>query len=197
MIDTSNLKIEVACDVTNPLYGQNGASFVYAKQKGATDEMIEQLEAGVKHFAKVLSEYFKLDPNTIIGGGAAGGMGVALKLFLNAELKPGFAIVSDLLNLEQQIKTADLIITGEGRLDQQSLNGKGPIGVATLASNHQLPCIAICGAVDTNIDFSQYGITAAFSITNKAMGFEESIQSAKQNIQATSKNIAKLLKTTI
>lgn len=198
MIDISNLTIEVACDVTNPLYGPDGATHVYGKQKGATPQMINSLEQGVISFSKVLDEHFTTNSNSIIGGGAAGGLGTALKLFLNATLKPGFEIVETLLDLESQIKDADLVVTGEGRMDSQSINGKGPIGVAKLANKYNKPCIAICGSLGQDIEITyEHGITAAYSTMLTAQGLEAAIKDTQTNLQITAKAIAKTINITI
>lgn len=192
MIDTTNLTIEVACDVTNPLYGPNGATHVYGKQKGATPQMIDELEAGVIHFSKILDDHFNTNSNQIVGGGAAGGLGTALNLFLNATLKPGFEIVENLLNLEKEIKNADLVITGEGRMDSQSINGKGPIGVAKLANKYNKPCIAICGSLSQDIEITyEHGITAAYSTMLTAQDLQSAIKDTETNLQITARAIAR------
>ncbi len=194
MIDTTNLTIEVACDVTNSLYGPNGATHVYGKQKGATPEMIDVLEAGVIHFSNILDNHFNTNSNQIVGGGAAGGLGTALNLFLNATLKPGFEIVENLLNLEQEIKNADLVITGEGRMDSQSINCKGPIGVAKLANKYNKPCIAICGSLGQDIEITyEHGITAAYSTMLTAQDLQSAIADTETNLQLTARAIAKTI----
>ncbi len=194
MVDTTNLTIEVACDVTNPLYGPNGATHVYGKQKGATRQMIDELETGVIHFSKILDDHFNTNSNQIVGGGAAGGLGTALNLFLNATLKPGFEIVENLLNLEQEIKNADLVITGEGRMDSQSINGKGPIGVAKLANKYNKPCIAICGSLGQDIEITyEHGITAAYSTMLTAQDLQSAIKDTETNLQLTARAIAKTI----
>ncbi len=198
IIDTTNLTIEVACDVTNPLHGPNGATHVYGKQKGATPQMIDELEAGVIHFSKILDNHFNTNSNQIVGGGAAGGLGTALNLFLNATLKPGFEIVENLLNLEQEIKNADLVITGEGRMDSQSINGKGPIGVARLANKYNKPCIAICGSLGQDIEITyKHGITAAYSTMLTAQDLQSAIKDTETNLQLTARAIAKTINITI
>lgn len=198
MIDLSTITIEVACDVTNPLHGPNGATHIYGKQKGATPAMITELEQGVIHFSHVLDNHFNTQSNQIIGGGAAGGLGAALKLFLNASLKPGFEIVESLLNLENEIKNADLVITGEGRMDSQSVNGKGPIEIAKLAQKYDIPCIAICGSLGQDIEvIYDYGITAAYSTMLTAQDLESAIKDTEINLQITAKAIAQTLKITI
>ncbi|WOO89576.1 glycerate kinase [Mollicutes bacterium LVI A0078] len=156
--------------------------------------MIDELEAGVIHFNKILDDHFNTNSNQIIGGGADGGLGTALNLFLNATLKPGFEIVENLLNLEQEIKSADLVITGEGRMDSQSINGKGPIGVAKLANKYNKPCIAICGSLGQDIEITyEHGITAAYSTMLTAQNLESAIADKKTNLQITARAIAKTI----
>lgn len=197
LIDLSSIKIEVACDVENTLYGPNGATYVYGKQKGATPQVQDQLEAGVISFAKVLDKTFNTNSNAIIGGGAAGGLGAALAIVLNASLKPGFEIIAQLLNLEHYIQNADLVITGEGRMDSQSVNGKGPIGVAKLAKQYNVPCIAICGAIEDIEATYEFGVTAAFSIVNGAQSLDSALANTENNLRSTSNNIARIIKTII
>ena len=148
-------KIIVANDVTNCLYGENGAAYVYAKQKGADKEMIKRLDEGLKNFASVLDKTFNVDSQSILGGGSGGGIGVALNLFLNASLESGFDIVKQFVNLEDKIKNADIVITGEGKLDSQTKNGKAPIGVARLAKKYDKKVVAICGKAEKDISFKE------------------------------------------
>lgn len=161
-IDYSNLdtrlketEIIVANDVTNCLYGNNGAAYVYAKQKGASKEMIERLDKGLQNFSKVLDKTFNVDSQSISGGGSGGGLGISLRLFLNAKLESGFDIVKEYVNLEEKIKNADIVITGEGKLDSQTKNGKGPIGVAKLAKKYNKKVVAVCGKAEKDIYFKE------------------------------------------
>lgn len=186
-------KIEVACDVENPLYGSNGASHVFAKQKGADQAMIASLESKVISFSNVLATKYSRDPQALSGGGAAGGLGVALNFFCNGELRGGSAIVTDFLNLDTLIDGADLVITGEGRIDSQSVNGKAPIGVATIANSKNVDCIAICGSVayDAEVVYD-YGIKAVFSIMQQPQSLDQAFEYAAKNLQITARSIARL-----
>ena len=138
-------KIQAACDVSNPLLGSNGASHVFAPQKGADDKMVEALENGLTHFSKKTFELFEQDFSNIPGAGAAGGIGFGLMAYLGAELKSGFDIIAEWVGLEKEIQKADLIITGEGKIDEQSRLGKVPWGVAQWAKKYGKPVICISG----------------------------------------------------
>ncbi len=195
LIDLSTTEILVACDVDNPLYGINGATQIYSQQKGATPSMQIELEQNIIHLADVFHQHYQLDPQTIIGGGAAGGLGAAFKLCLGAQLKSGIEIVSELLSLEKLICDANLVITGEGRMDGQSINGKGPIGIAQLAQKYQIPCIAICGSLGEDIkQVYDYGITAAYSTMMQAENLEQAIIHTGKNLELTASTIARTIK---
>ncbi len=190
LLDT---KIEVACDVENRLYGKTGASKVFAKQKGADSKMIDDLEGKIKSFAKVLEKTYNQDPQELIGGGAAGGLGVALNFFCNGQLRSGVEIVSDFLVLNKLIEDADLVITGEGRIDSQSVNGKAPIGVAKIASKHNVDCIAICGSVDPSAEeVYDHGIKAVFSIMQSPQSLNQAFESTSKNLELTARAVARL-----
>ncbi len=168
----------VACDVDNPFYGTNGAAHVYARQKGADDEEILALDQGLKSFAEVVSRELKIDLSLTAGAGAAGGLGGGFKAFLNAELKPGIEIIFDLISLEEEIKWADIIITGEGKLDHQTAMGKVPVGVAKLAQKHHKKVIALAGSVTEDaFKLHDLGVTAMFSVIDAPMSLAEAMAS--------------------
>jgi glycerate kinase len=148
--------IVAACDVRNPLLGPEGASRVYARQKGADDRMIEHLEMALEHLADLVAGQLGVDHRSLPGAGAAGGLGYGLATFCSAELQRGFALVSAALQLEQRIAASDLVITGEGRLDAQTLHGKAPLGVARLAKKHRKPIAIVCGQSDPSADAAQW-----------------------------------------
>ena len=157
----NNIKIDVACDVKNVLTGPEGAAYVYAAQKGASSERILILDAGLKHLASLMPE---ANPN-YLGVGAAGGVGWGLMAFCNAKLHKGIELILDALNFSEVIHDADLIITGEGKMDNQSLQWKAPFGVAEYAENKGIPVVALCG--DHKIDqltIRKHGIQACYSI---------------------------------
>jgi len=179
---------KVACDVNNVLCGINGAAYVYAKQKGATNEMIEILDNNLMNYANIIKKDLNIDIFNIEGAGAAGGLGAGLIAFLNGNLESGFEIISNRLNLENEIKNCDLVITGEGKIDFQSLNGKVPIGVAKLAKKYSKKVIVIAGSVGELTDeIYDLGINSVFSIINKPMKLEEAL-----NKEITEKGLMKL-----
>jgi glycerate kinase len=186
---------EIACDVSNPLLGPQGASAIFGPQKGATPEMVGQLEANLSHFAQLILRDFGLDLASQPGTGAAGGMSLCLIAFLNGTLRPGVEIVTDAIHLAAAIKDADLVITGEGRIDSQSIRGKTPVGVARLAQAHGVPVIAIggCLAADTAAVY-QHGIDAAFAAVNRPCTLETALNETRQNLRAAARNIAACLK---
>jgi len=145
-------RIRVACDVTNPLTGPTGAAAVYGPQKGATEEMVRQLDANLAHLADVIRRRLGIDVEPLAGAGAAGGLGAGLVAFLGAELQRGVEIVADAVALRRRLVGADLCITGEGRLDAQSLSGKTAVGVARIAAEMSVPAICIPGQVERGLD---------------------------------------------
>ncbi|MFS0861208.1 glycerate kinase [Fredinandcohnia sp. 179-A 10B2 NHS] len=194
-----NCTFRIACDVTNPLCGPNGAAYVYGPQKGATSKTIEELDNGLKHFAEVVKTSMNQDINSIPGAGAAGGLGAAFFGFLDGTLQSGVEIVLDAIQMEKHMEGADFVITGEGRLDGQTSMGKAPIGVSKLARNKNIPVIALAGSTtyDTSI-LHEYGITSCFSITNEPMSLEKAMQPeiAQANLQTTTSQIFRLIKAT-
>lgn len=183
--------IEVACDVDNPLLGSRGAAAVFGPQKGATPEMVAELERGLAHYASVLQTLSGKDVSDIVGGGAAGGMGVAAVIFLQGKIKPGIEIVLQAVRLEEAVKGASLVITGEGRIDSQTAGGKAPIGVAALAKRHNVPVIGIAGVLGEGADVvHQYGIDALFSILPRLAPLSDVLGNAASNLYCCARNIA-------
>ena len=201
-IDLSNLderlkkvKIIVACDVDNPLTGERGASYIFGKQKGGTPEMLKILDNNLKHFAKIIKKDLGVDIETISGSGAAGGLGGGLMGFLSAELKKGIDIVIEYSKLEEKIQGADLVITGEGSIDSQTRFGKTPYGVAKVAKKYNIPVIALAGNVGKDVDILyDYGFNAIFPILPRVETLEEALLQGKENLEKTSENIARLIK---
>lgn len=188
-------QVLVACDVNNPLTGPHGASHVFGPQKGANPKMVEELDKNLLHFASVVDRDLDRQVAEIPGAGAAGGMGAALLVFLNAELKSGIEIVIDAIGLEAAIAGADLVITGEGRIDGQSVHGKAPVGVARLASKHGLPVIGFAGSLGEGAEqLKECGVSALFSVVNGPCDLSEAISSAADNLKGLSKNVAALIK---
>ena len=180
-VDISNMdsrikdsKFLVACDVSNPLTGGEGASAVYGPQKGATPEMVKRLDDALSNFATVVKKDLKKDVSEMSGAGAAGGLGAGMMAFMGAELKAGVDIVLDTVNLRDKLSSVDLVITGEGGMDFQTIYNKAPIGVARIASEHNIPTIAIAGLLGSNFKIvHEHGIRAATSIVNGPITLEE------------------------
>ncbi|MCP1773111.1 glycerate kinase [Neisseria perflava] len=188
-------RFDVACDVTNPLVGANGASHVFGPQKGATPEMVVQLDKALDHYADVIQRDLNIAVKELPGAGAAGGLGAAFAGVLGGSLQSGIGIITALLDLEGKMQGADLVITGEGRIDSQSINGKVPVGVAALAKKHGIPVIGIAGSLGQGVEVvNAYGIDAVFSILNKCCTFPEAAADAVDNLELAARNIAKLLK---
>jgi glycerate kinase len=177
----------VACDVNNPFSGENGAAFVYARQKGADDEMIRVLDNGLKHFASVIRQQTNKDIDAIPGAGAAGGLGGGFLAFLPTTLKPGIQMVLDALSFDEKIKGADLIITGEGKLDKQTGMGKTPSGILQAAQKQHIPTIAIGGLIEETEALNGQGFLSVFSIQPGAVTLRQAMDNAfaRQNIERT------------
>ncbi len=204
-INTTNIdpliqksKFQVACDVNNPLFGKNGAAYIYGPQKGATPEIVFQLDLGLQNFAKKTKQYLLKDIDKLPGAGAAGGLGAALVAFLNAELHPGIDIILDYLNIEQYIHNTDIVFVGEGRLDKQTGMGKAPAGVASRVKNiKDIPVIALGGGIEGDLSIlHSIGISAYFSIVPGPISLEDALK--KENalifVKRQSREICHLIK---
>ena len=191
----SEVEIEVACDVNNPLCGERGASATFAPQKGADPEMVEFLDKALLHFSQIVERDLSLNIRDSAGCGAAGGMGGGLKILPKVQLRAGVEIVINSVNLAQAVQDADLVITGEGRMDSQSINGKTPIGVAKVAKNFQKPVIAIVGCLREDYEtVYNYGIDAVFPIIRQLAPLEEILKEGADNLISSAQNIARLMK---
>ncbi len=180
-------KFTVACDVNNPFSGPNGAAHVYATQKGADARMVEQLDEGLDVFGQFVLQEKQIDLNEVPGAGAAGGMGGGLVAFLNASLKPGIDIVLEATNFKAHLKGADLVITGEGKLDRQTCMGKTPAGILKLATIHHIPVIAIGGSIEDVTSLNNSGFLSVYAITPGPVTLEEAMEkeNAIKNIRNT------------
>jgi glycerate kinase len=189
-------KFRVACDVTNPLCGETGAAYTFARQKGADDAAIELLDRGLRHFADKVKSDLGLDILTIEGGGAAGGLGAGLTAFCGGKLESGFSIISDIIGLDEKIRNSDVVITGEGRTDSQTIFGKLPSGVGGIAKKYTVPCIIISGAVAGDISgLYEKGITAAFSCVSETdTSLEQALAGAETALARTARNVARMIK---
>ena len=189
-----NIKILVACDVTNPLTGKDGSSYIFGKQKGATPEMIEILDRNLLHYSKIIKRDLGFDVNNVSGAGAAGGLGAGL-LTLGAVLKKGIDIVIEANELDKKVQGADLVITGEGSIDGQTRFGKTPYGVVTIAKKYNIPTITLAGNIGKDIDILyDYGFDTIFSIMQGVDTLENALKKGKENIERTAKNIGHFIK---
>lgn len=189
-----NCAFLVACDVTNYLTGAAGATRVYGPQKGASPEMVNELESGMKRFAGILKKQQGVDVESVRGGGAAGGMGAGCVAFLGAEIVSGAQVAFSFSGAEQHIREADVVLTGEGKLDEQTANGKLVDAVARLGLKHGKPVIALCGTVALSpVQIKACGLTAAFSILNQPMPKEEAFQQAASLLSRTAFSVGRML----
>lgn len=185
-IDASNVderlkqkQIIVMCDVTNPLCGELGAAAIYGPQKGANQEQIVKLDQGLKHLAAVIKEHTGLDLEEMPGAGAAGGLGAGLVAFANAKIKSGIEAVLEVSNFEEKLEWADLVLTGEGRIDQQSAFGKVISGISAMAKGKGVPVIAICGSIEYGAEIIyEKGVSSMEATVCKPMSLEEALQKA-------------------
>ncbi|MFT9597355.1 glycerate kinase [Mesobacillus sp.] len=190
-----SVKIDVACDVDNPLTGMRGASHIFGPQKGATQEVVEVLDNNLHHYADIIRKDLGKDIEHVSGAGAAGGLGGGLMAFLSAELKRGVDIVLEATKLENQLIDADFVITGEGKIDGQTIFGKTPIGVAKTAKRHKVPVIAIAGNVASDSEIvHQHGIDAVFSIVPGVIALEDAFENASTYVERIAANIASVIK---
>ncbi|MDP4549634.1 glycerate kinase [Alkalihalobacillus macyae] len=193
----TNVKIEAACDVTNPLTGPSGASAVFGPQKGATEAIVDVLDHCLAHYANVIERDLGRSVNDIRGAGAAGGLGAGIVAFLNGELRSGIDLVLDVIKFEDHMIGSDLVITGEGRIDSQTIHGKAPVGVAKRAKavHNHVPVIAIAGSIGEGYEaIFNHSIDAAFSVVNGVVTLEEALENAAINVEIAAENIARLIK---
>ncbi|WP_422421491.1 glycerate kinase [Pseudomonas sp. GZD-222] len=189
----AQVQLEVAADVDNPLCGSNGASAVFGPQKGASPEQVQLLDAALGHFADHCVPLLNQDVRDFPGCGAAGGMGFAAKAFMQATFRPGIDVVAELAGLEQAVQGADLVLTGEGRFDAQTLRGKTPFGVARIAKRHGVPVVVIAGTLGEGYEqLYHHGIDAAFALASGPMTLEQACSNAAALLQARAGDIARL-----
>lgn len=187
-----DVSFKIACDVTNPLYGKNGAAHIYAAQKGATQKEIMMLDKGLEDFSKILKAVFNVDVQHIKGGGAAGGMGVASKVFLNGELESGIDLIKKLAHFEAQVEGADWIITGEGKLDVQTFSGKTIKGVMNSAKEKGIKVAAFCGTIDLDGNsIKEFGIEYFDMVDNYAKNKEDALAKGYSYVKEMAKVFAR------
>lgn len=178
-----SISIKVACDVSNPLYGIDGAAYVFAKQKGANDVEIKELDKGLKHFSEICSIYFGRKTHEIPGAGAAGGLGYGLVTFLNAGLKSGIDLILEANDFDENLENIDLVITGEGKIDSQTLSGKVVAGVAKRANVKNIPVYGICGISElSDSQINELGLKKLTSLKSDNISTEYAIQNARELI---------------
>lgn len=192
----ASCNFRIACDVNNPLYGPNGATYIYGPQKGVTKEQLPILDNSMKHFAHISSDFLGVEHTNTPGAGAAGGMGFAFLSYLNASLIPGIELIIEAVDLENAIKECDIAITGEGRLDYQTAMGKAPVGIARLAKKYNKKVIAFAGSVTEDaVNCNQAGIDAFFPIIRGITSLEDAMisENAKRNLFATVEQVFRIL----
>lgn len=191
-----DVKIEVACDVKNPLTGENGASFVFGAQKGGNKETLEELDSNLKHYAEVVKRDMGKEIDKVEGAGAAGGLGAALIGFCNGKLESGIDLVIKHSNLEDKVRKADFVFTGEGSIDFQTKFGKTPIGVAKIAKKYNIPVIAFGGRIGEGIDeLYSLGIDSVIGITPGIISLDEALSKGKENLEISTENVVRILET--
>lgn len=194
-VDLKGVEFITMCDIDNPPYGKNGAAQVFAPQKGANEEQVEFLDLGVKHLCDLIKKDFGVDLSTLKGGGAAGAMGAGTAFFLGSKLKMGIDTVLDTVNFDSVISGADLIITGEGKIDGQSLRGKVVIGVAKRAKKQNVPVISVVGGAEGDVSGAyEQGVSAVFTINKMPQDFSISKFNSAENLAFAIENILRLLK---
>ncbi|WP_026478813.1 glycerate kinase family protein [Alkaliphilus transvaalensis] len=190
----SKTVIEVACDVTNPLTGKTGASYIFGPQKGATPEMVLHLDENLKHYAKIIKAQLGKDINDIPGAGAAGGLGAGLIAFLSARLMKGVELVIQHTHLEEKLVGAGLVITGEGSIDGQTVFGKTLFGIATVAKKNGVPVIALGGSIGEGSEvLYAHGINAILGILPSTCNLDKALEKGVENLTRTSENVARMI----
>lgn len=192
----SDCKFRIACDVNNPLCGENGATYIYGPQKGVTADLKEDLDAGMANYAKITAASLGQDNSNAAGAGAAGGLGFAFLSYIGAELTPGIELILDAVGLEKELNDADIVVTGEGRLDHQTAMGKAPVGVARLAKKYDAKVVAFAGGVTEGADAcNDAGIDAFFPIVRGVTTLEDAMkkENAQKNMTATAEQVFRLL----
>lgn len=189
----NDLNFVVACDVDNPLCGVKGASNVYGRQKGATETDVQTLDKGLAHFSEIMKAEYGFDFNAFPGAGAAGGLGYGVMCFLGAKLERGIEIVTRVTKLAEKMEDADLVFTGEGRIDSQTAFGKTPFGVAQVAKKINIPVIALAGGLgDGYQELYDKGFDGIFSIIDKPMSLEEAIINSEKLLENITESIIRL-----
>ncbi|MDL2185632.1 glycerate kinase [Pseudomonas sp. ChxA] len=194
----AQVRFEIAADVNNPLCGPHGASAIFGPQKGANPQQVEQLDAALGHFADHCARVLPKDVRDEPGSGAAGGLGFAAKAFLGAQFRAGVEVVAELVGLDAAVQGADLVITGEGRFDAQTLRGKTPFGVARIAQRHGVPVIVIAGTLGEGYEqMYAHGVDAAFALPSGPMSLEQACSEAPSLLRERAADIARVWRTAL
>ncbi len=201
-IDSTNLHSAVAeaeftvmCDVNNPLTGPKGATYTFGKQKGGTPEILDELEMGMKNYAMVIQKKFGINVDSIAGAGAAGGLGVALCVFLNAEMKSGIETVLDLIDFDGLLEETDLVVTGEGQIDWQSAFGKVPSGIGQRCQAKGIPAVAVVGGMGSGAEkIYEFGVESIIPTINGAMEMEEALERAEELYRGATERMFRMIR---
>lgn len=189
-------RFQIACDVNNPLYGENGAASIFGPQKGASEKDVKELDTGLKHFAHIVYKQMNVDLQHVKGSGAAGGLGAAFYGFLQGKLQSGIELILNTIGIEKDLQNANYIITGEGKLDYQTSMGKAPLGIAAIAKKHRVPVIALAGSVTEDAKpLTKQGVTSYFSILQTIMPLEDAMkpEQTRKNLKQTTEQIFRLI----
>ena len=190
-----HVTLTLMCDVKNPIYGENGAAYVYAPQKGANREQVQYLDEGLRHICKLVHRDLGKDVSNLVGGGAAGAMAGGMVAFFDAALRMGMDVVLDTVNFDRLLEHTDLIFTGEGKIDSQSLQGKVISGVAKRAKKKDVPVVAVVGGIDGDVsEIYEFGVNSVFAINCMPEDFSVSRYKSKENLKKTMDNILRILK---
>jgi len=193
----ANCSISILCDVNNPLYGPQGAAPVFAEQKGATPGQIKELDKGLKNLAEMIQRDLNINVHQLAGGGAAGGLGAGLVAFANAELRPGIDCILEMVDFQNFIQHADVLITGEGKLDAQTGGGKLIQGICRKAALEKVPVIALCGSLQASPEEIQgIGLQAAFSILSGPMSLTQALPQTSQMLEETAEHLFRVISLT-
>lgn len=191
----TNVNFSIACDVNNPFCGESGAAYVFARQKGADDNLIVALDRGMAHFAEIIRQEEHIDIQNLPGAGAAGGLGGGFVAFLGAQLKPGIQLVLDAIDFDKRIAGADLLITGEGRMDTQTCMGKAPVGILHAATRQGIPVVGIAGSVEETESLCDAGFLAVMPLLPAPVSLEKAMEKAyaQKNISRTVWQLLRLI----
>lgn len=188
------IELIAACDVKNHLLGPEGATFVFGKQKGFFPNQLKKIDAGMENYRNQIQRYTKIDIDAFEGGGAAGGIGAVLIGILNATMTPGIELLLSYSDMEEMVKDCDLVITGEGQSDQQTMFGKVPVGILKVANRYQKPTICISGALGIGyMDLFDLGFVGIYSISDRAMTFQQALENAPEKLTASTYSIIKTI----